>query len=578
MAFVNPINLFKRIFSPPPVIPADSIIQTKELSRAEAMNLLQFGATIGDLAKTIADNTLVNYERMSLYKETEAALSYSLVNAAVELYADFATNYSQLHNATVWASSEDNKYRSEIEKLFNRIGIEERIFDWAYNTGAYGDLFLGVEASPTLGITAIDDNSHPVNISRLDINGRLIGFYDSPMGEFVGEKTLLAPWKYIHLRLLAAKRKRALYGDPQYTEFRTVSLLSSDTRKSVSSYGTSLCTNAIPIYKRLRLAEDSLLIARLSRGVVRYLYKVKVSGTNVVGINQVLNGYETALKRSKVMETAQNRLAKFEDKYTPPAVAEDVILPVWDNVNDVVVEKLGGDADIHWITDVEAMRNELACALRVPLQLLGGFSGEMPAFFSKGAADRIDIRFARSARRLQRSLLEGLTRLCQIHFAYMGMDPDLRLFKLHMAETSTAEEEELKESLKTGVDIVSTMYDTVIKFTGEEIDKVSLLNYLNRTILKLNDFDINMFVRKVGSSPDITSDQKKNEVKEVINAVLEERALEKRYADERIYNLDLKAYLPEKEFVDKKLVMNEEWSDRYGKQTVKIMEESVYGR
>ena len=171
---------------------------------------------------------------------------------------------------------------------------------------------------------------------------------------------------------------------------------------------------------------------------------------------------------------------------------------MWGEANNVIIDKIGGEVDIKWIVDIEELRNQLATALKVPLGLLSGYSKEgVQSSLGNGGIERMDIRFARQARRLQRSLINMLTRMAQIHLSYQGIDPDLNLFKIQMTETSSAEEEELKSALDKGVDVVDKLSDLVIKCLGEvEVDKKALLDYLNKKFLKLNDMDLEKLLLK----------------------------------------------------------------------------------
>jgi hypothetical protein len=63
-----------------------------------------------------------------------------------------------------------------------------------------------------------------------------------------------------------------------------------------------------------------------------------------------------------------------------------------------------------------------------------------------------------------------------------------------MTETSTAEEETIKETLDTGVDVIQKMMDAA-EAADENVDKVRIFNYLNKKILKLDDFDLNDFMK-----------------------------------------------------------------------------------
>ena len=151
--------------------------------------------------------------------------------------------------------------------------------------------------------------------------------------------------------------------------------------------------------------------------------------------------------------------------------------------------------DIRWIKDVDELRNQLACALKVPLQLLGGYQEELPSSLGQSSLERLDIRFARQSRRIQRALINGITRMVQIHLAYQGIDPDLNLFQVQMAETSTAEEEELKNALDKGVDVVGKLSEYVETMFGPDVNKEELFDYLKKKFVKLNEFDLEKILK-----------------------------------------------------------------------------------
>jgi len=811
-----------------------------------------------------------------------------MVGPALELYADYVSNYNHLHGASVWITAESPTYQKELTKLLDRIGIEEKIFDWAWTVGGFGDLFVKIHGIPNDGVISIDDDEHPLNTSRVDYEGTLIGFYKTPQGQTTGtgKQELIAPWEYIHMRLLGAKRKRPQFSDPMYAEFRTMHLMSGTDTKQVSSrYGTSILLNSLPTYKRLRLAEDSLLMARLTRGIIRYIWKLKVDsclspdthielmdGTNptikemaenkdkyigkgILTIDEKDNGlsfgyigdvkktrlnaqlvrvwldnseyvdctpdhkfmlrdgsykeaqdlqsmdslmpyydglsrngihgykmiYDPKINRKKMVhrlpfgrmkrglvihhkdfnklnndpsnlqimstnehvefhhkvstnygwpysvaskprtkdhvnkildskrkngtinlseetkrkiseglkkfnkehdvvrkiqseysrlknklshlgighphsEQTKNKLRSiakrvtkafitktcacgcgeqfrfvispnwihkqrfvgrhntkgnsnpshkkylekrailnhkvvkvewlkerqdtyditinssspnfplsvgvfvhnsnaeatnalltmlvgmlkkaraldtssgspnFDSKFGPLSSVEDLLIPVWGDVDDLTYDKIGEDADIRWIVDIKELRNQLACALRTPLSVLGGYVEEATGPLGAQSIEKLSVEFAHTARRLQRALKVGIKRMCQIHLAYMNMDPDPRLFEVEMSETSTAEEEAIRDSLDKGVDTIQKIIQLMEDVDPEGIDKKKVVDYLNQKILKLEDFDLDDF-KKVMTTGFKESKESKNKPEIYIPVV----------------NSDLMSYLP----------------------------------
>ena len=556
------ISILKKYFQEPPkIIDADKIKGDTEFSSEDAKLFRTMGTNIEDLTVVMQKLTQISFERHHIYNEIDRAVLYPLIGAALELYADTATTYNPIHNATIWITSDIREYERELNNMLSFIGIEEKIFDWAWTTAAFGDMIVGVEGFPNEGIVSVNDDFHPLRISRVDIKGRLVGFYETPFFGQSQEKDLRPPWEYIHYRTLGVKRRRSLHGQQGGNDFRSSIALTPDIRQPTSNYGSSVILNALPIHKRLKLAEDSLMLARLSKTLTRNIYKVKVTGKNMDAMMDVIDSYAALLKRSRAMDI-RNESANFEDRYQELASNEDVILPVWDDVNDLQIDTLGGKVDIKYIVDVVELRNLLAAALRTPLQLLGGFMDELPASLGQSSLATVDVRFARAAKRLQRALIEGTTRLAQVHLAFKGMNPDTSLFSVHMAETSAAEEEEVRAAADAGVETVDKVSDVITKMLGDDVDNEKLLNFLNTKFLKFKDLDLNSL--------------KKSDVKEAIDKKKFKKPIKEKIHRKTIldHNTDLRALLPDKEYMGlAKGNLNETWDTEYKGMKVKVKAE-----
>jgi hypothetical protein len=219
---------------------------------------------------------------------------------------------------------------------------------------------------------------------------------------------------------------------------------------------------------------------------------VFVHNSNFEATNEIIDQIAMTLKRARAINTSASN-PNYDSKENPMGVTEDIFMPVWgDNVNNLDYSEIGGKPDIRWIVDIDALRNQLAVTLRTPLQLLGGYVEEASGSLGSDSIEQLDIGFARNARRLQRALKEGIKRICQIHLAYMNMDPDPALFEVNMSETSTAEEQVIINTFETGVGVIDQVIDLVTK-VDKDVDEKKVFDYLNRKILKLEGFDLSKF-------------------------------------------------------------------------------------
>jgi intein/homing endonuclease len=200
----------------------------------------------------------------------------------------------------------EDVYDLSIEKNHN-FPTDAGVF--VHNCAAFGDMFVEIFSEPGVGIVCINDDNHPLNVSRVDHNGRLTGFFSTPLGYATTDtRKLLAPWDYVHFRLLGAKKRRPMYQDQQYSEFRTVSIMTPDARRLTSKYGTSILADALPIWKRLRLAEDSIMMARIMKSPQRFLFKVVIpdDNSNAEAVANLVDQYQAEIKRARAMNLDTN--------------------------------------------------------------------------------------------------------------------------------------------------------------------------------------------------------------------------------------------------------------------------------
>jgi len=495
----NPFNSLLPDLTPkPPMIPTE-VVKGENATEEVIRMIKKAGITAEMVQRSINADIEISWDRWNIYQEVERAITHWMVGPAIELYAGTSTPFSPIHGATCWVQADSETYQRELNDLFDRISIEERIHDWAFTLAAYGDLFIELNGMPGLGIVSINDAEHPMNTSRVEYEGILVGFYKSLQGfsgnQSTEKNTLIPPWKYVHMRLLGGIKRRSRFAENQYSEMRSVNLITtSETRQVTTRYGTSLLLNALPSYKRLRLAEDSLLLARVTRGIIKYIWKYKVDGTNMEAVSSLMDQYATLITRARAIDTREGS-ASFDSKNSSISAIEDIFIPVWGDINDLTYEKVGGEADIRWIVDIDNLRNQLATALATPPSLLGGYVKEATGSLGSEAIEQLGIRFARSARRIQRALINGLVRMCQIHLAYKGMDPDPQLFQIQMAETSTAEENAIRKGLETGLKTLGSFMSTLKKVSGRKLDPEKVFEYYNDKILRLEDFRIEDFYK-----------------------------------------------------------------------------------
>lgn len=520
----------------PPLIKAADI--KPEYTEKDIDLLTKAGISIGTLQTLLQQQTLVNYERFSLAREMSGMLNCPYSSNALDAFANTVATPSPNNGRVVWVTSHDKKYDVELNTLLEQLTIEERMYDWSSTTALYGDLFVKIYGEPGIGIKAIDDNLHPTMIGRIDNAGKLIGFYQTPqalatadsLSALVGktfETQLLAPWEFVHLRILGATRRSFGKAGTAHNVLSPQYALGNPTVEGMqqfqSKYGTSVLYDAITPYKRYRMAMDCVTLSRLANTPIKRIWKAVIpeNAGNPQMVSQLVESYKQILTRASQFDISSAN-PNYKSRKDSMSTLEELLIPIYGSKENLTYEEVGGKADVKWIVDVEELRDQYITALKVPKALLAGSTAEgTPGGMNTNSYQRIDIRFARQTRRLQQALINGITRLCQIHLAYRGMDPNPEMFEVRMNETSSAEELEQQDAMDKGADTVGKVMDMMINGLGESnVDRVGILDYLNKKILKLEDFEIkkyliNLPTVRTESTVEVEFPTKKVEVPEV---------------------------------------------------------------
>lgn len=180
-----------------------------------------------------------------------------------------------------------------------------------------------------------------------------------------------------------------------------------------NEYGRGLFFSGRKLYNRIDAMESGMVIGRLVRSHLRYLFKVDVTGmTWDKGLEWIRN-LKTYFTKKKVTDSQGN----IKNVKIPLSADEDIYFPVKrDSPSDVKV--LEGDTYISYIDDVYYFLNQLVLLARIPQSLLQT-SGSRNAIAEQ---DTNPIRFAKS---LQANVKEVLKTLYKMELTAHGITEDL---------------------------------------------------------------------------------------------------------------------------------------------------------
>jgi len=326
-------------------------------------------------------NQSVYYEpnRLAAYYDYESMEFTPEISAALDIYAEESTTLSEKGDIlTIF--SESTRVKSILEDLFiNRLDLNTNLQMWARGVCKYGDDFVYLKIDPETGIVGCQQLPN-IEIER--IGGR--------ESKSPNQRDAKVPTRELRFQW---KNKELEFQAWEIAHFR----LLGDDRKL--PYGTSMLDKIRRIWKQLLLAEDAMLIYRTTRAPERRVFKVFVGNMDDKDIEAYVQRVANKFKRDQVVDP---RNGQVDMRYNQMAVDQDYFIPIRDPAQTNPIETLAGAQNLGEIADIEYIQKKMLAALRIPKAFLG---------FEEVVGDGkqlalMDIRFARTINRIQKSLIQ----------------------------------------------------------------------------------------------------------------------------------------------------------------------------
>ena len=391
------------------------ILKTKDKAEYEREKLQKQQSLYLGSNWTKVENNL--YTQAVYYEPTRLAAFYDYesmeytpeISTALDIYSEESTTPNQ-DGYVLQVYSESKRIKSILVDLFvNVLDINTNLPMWIRNMCKYGDNFVYLKLDPEKGVTGCMQLPN-IEIERLE---RGIESKTSTATVNVNRKDLKFIWKV------------------KSTEFNTWEIghfrLLGDDRKL--PYGTSMLEKARRIWKQLVLAEDAMLIYRTSRAPERRVFKVFVGNMDDKDVEPYVQRVANKFKRDQVVD---RKTGNVDLRFNQMAVDQDYFIPVRDATATNPIDTLPGGTNLSEIADIEYIQKKLVTALRVPKAYLGF---EEPVGDGKNLS-LLDIRFARTINRIQKSAIAEMNKIAIIHLFLMGFEDELSNFTLQLTNPS----------------------------------------------------------------------------------------------------------------------------------------------
>ena len=356
----------------------------------------------------------VYYEptRLASFYDYESMEYTPEISAALDIYGEESTTVDQ-NGYMLQIYSESKRIKGILADLFNNVlDINTNLPMWTRNTCKYGDNFVYLKLDPEKGVVGCMQLPN-IEIERLE-RGMPAQASRQNVEEPAENKGLRFKWK----------AKDMEFNSWEIAHFR----LLGDDRKL--PYGTSMLEKARRIWKQLLLSEDAMLIYRTSRAPERRVFKVFVGNMDDKDVEPYVQRVANKFKRSQVVDSQSGNV---DMRFNQMAVDQDYFIPVRDAAAANPIDTLPGGTNLGEIADIEYIQKKLLTALRVPKAFLGF---EEPVGDGKNLS-LIDIRFARTINRIQKSMVAELNKIAIIHLFLLGFEDELNNFTLGLTNPSS---------------------------------------------------------------------------------------------------------------------------------------------
>ena len=353
----------------------------------------------------------VYYEptRLAAFYDYESMEYTPEISTALDIYAEESTTPDQ-NGYVLQVYSESKRIKSILVDLFvNTLDINTNLPMWIRNMCKYGDNFVYLKLDPEKGVTGCLQLPN-IEIERLErgIDSRT---FQATIN--TNRKALKFVWK----------ARDAEFNTWEVAHFR----LLGDDRKL--PYGTSMLEKARRIWKQLVLSEDAMLIYRTSRAPERRVFKVYVGNMDDKDVEPYVQRVANKFKRDQVVD---KKTGNVDLRFNQMAVDQDYFIPVRDATQANPIDTLPGAQNLSEIADIEYIQKKLVTALRIPKAYLGF---EEPVGDGKNLS-LLDIRFARTINRIQKSAIAEMNKIAIIHLFLMGFEDELSNFTLQLTNPS----------------------------------------------------------------------------------------------------------------------------------------------
>ena len=482
-------------------------LANKQIKSADSGSLVDVDAI--NRFRTLSSDT---QER---YTQFEDLLKDATVAAAIEMYADDATQYDYRSGKVIWAESENPDIAKAANRLLDVLRINENSWTWIYALCAYGDVYLRLYRkgdvsdyndafSDHTGLTAIrvkkEDSTRPIEeyveyvddpavMYDLQVRDKTSGFIKMVNAEVEQSSSMYTSLTTKTLDLSDVNiydRKSFVHICLAGNIDRHPELIALHDSKtgSTSVYkvktGKSILADAYDAAQTVKLLEDSMMLSRVTKSALVRILQIEVGNMPKPEVESLLRRIKNMIEQKMALNKQNGVVASYN---SPGPIENIVYVPTKEGKGAITSNNLGGDVNIKDIVDVDYFNNKKLSALKIPKQYL---NYDAPEGLGNGTSlTKLSSRYAHTIMRIQNAYISGITNLLNLYFLDKGLDY-INNFTLKMVSPATIEDTERDEMISNRLNQARDILDLL----DGKVDEKTILkvtDWLFGTFLNLSD-------------------------------------------------------------------------------------------
>lgn len=434
--------------------------------------------------------TAINY----MYAEYDVMAEDTIIGAALQIYADNAIQIDSDTNRILKIDSDDHRLIKDLEAVLNRLDVEDRLWNVAYNTAKYGNKYWKIlVTSDGRDIDSIEEVDSPTSVMDLHLQGDPAIFaYNDDDREI--SKTLDYKFydrnSFVHFMIQSGKISDRI----ELRDYRIKDEVTGEPAlvKYQIKRGESMIEGVRAIYRILKTLEDNLIASVIARGEYTKIVNIEGSDNNEVENRKLVNKVKRLFDSRMSFDTRDGHQSA--ETYRQPRGFMDPIFNVTANgKGTLTINSDGGEIEVGQLTHIDYFNKLKFSGLRITPSMLA-FEENIPGGLS-GSADTMiqqDIRLAMHVRKLTTAITSGIEDLLNIWLTLRGRENEIGKFHIRMAVPSTAESLAELNELNTRLQSISNLSEIITKnapgVNTAAVTKILFDEYIpNRSLLdKIN--------------------------------------------------------------------------------------------